>query len=205
MDTGSTLPQYSALLGGFVGDLIARLLYTDIKTYLIELCMKQDNMSMAASIESRVPFLDHPLVEFAAGIPSQYKIRGLTGKRILKSAVRGMLPESIIHRRKMGFPTPFRGWLADRQLNFVEHMLLDPRSLLRGIFQPDAVRRYLAEHRSGQADHSDRIWRLLNLELWQHVFIDHDSHVHLESATGRVAQRSLEESRFRPLAGNNVV
>jgi asparagine synthase (glutamine-hydrolysing) len=187
------------------GDLIARLLYTDIKTYLIELCMKQDNMSMAASIESRVPFLDHPLVEFAAGIPSHYKISGLTGKCILKSAVRGLLPESIIHRRKMGFPTPFRGWLADRQLALVELMLLEPRSLVRGILRPEAVRRYLAEHRSGEADHSDRIWRLLNLELWHRVFIDCDSDVHLEIARDRRAPRCLEESRFRALAGNNVV
>src|SRR5207253_3012923 len=86
------------------GSLLKRLLYTDINTYLVELLMKQDQMSMAASIESRVPFLDHELVEFAASIPSQYATRGLEGKEILKSAVEDVLPHSIIYRKKMGFP-----------------------------------------------------------------------------------------------------
>ena len=164
------------------GDLIARLLYTDIKTYLVELCMKQDNMSMAASIESRVPFLDHALVEFAAGIPSRYKTRGLAGKCILKSAVRDLLPESIINRRKMGFPTPFRRWLAGQQLEIVESTLLDTRSLARGLFRPEAVRRCFDEHRAGKTDHSERIWRLLNLELWHRAFIDRGSDLQLEVA-----------------------
>jgi asparagine synthase (glutamine-hydrolysing) len=91
------------------GSLLKRLLYTDINTYLVELLMKQDQMSMAASIESRVPFLDHFLVEFAAGIPSSYACKGLDGKQILKSAVEDLLPHSIIYRKKMGFPTPWSG------------------------------------------------------------------------------------------------
>jgi asparagine synthase (glutamine-hydrolysing) len=156
------------------GDLIARLLYTDIKTYLVELCMKQDNMSMAASIESRVPFLDHVLVEFASQIPSRYKTRGLTGKQILKLAVGDLLPASIIYRPKMGFPTPFRGWLAGRQLDQIEALLLSPRSLARGMFKPGRVKRLFAEHRAAEVDHYDRIWRLLNLEIWHQVFVDRD-------------------------------
>lgn len=156
------------------GDLIARLLYTDIKTYLVELCMKQDNMSMAASIESRVPFLDHVLVEFAAGIPSKYKVRGLAGKHILKSAVADLLPPSIIYRKKMGFPTPFRSWLDGSQWNTTKDLLLEPRSLARGLFRKESLETLCAEHRSGVADHSDRLWRLLNLELWHRVFIDRD-------------------------------
>ncbi len=88
------------------GDLLHRLLYTDAKTYLVELLMKQDQMSMAASIESRVPFLDHVLVEFTASIPAKYSIRGVAGKFILKSAVEDLLPKDIVYRRKMGFPTP---------------------------------------------------------------------------------------------------
>src|SRR5262245_7636597 len=82
------------------GDLIARLLYTDIKTYLVELLMKQDNMSMAASIESRVPFLDHVLVEFAASIPARFKTHGLSGKRVLKQAVEDLFSKDILYRRK---------------------------------------------------------------------------------------------------------
>jgi asparagine synthase (glutamine-hydrolysing) len=154
------------------GDLIGRLLYTDIKTYLVELLMKQDNMSMAASIESRVPFLDHVLVEFAASIPARFQTRGLEGKLILKAAVEDLLPESIIHRRKLGFPTPWSGWLAGPQLDVIEGFLIEPRSLERGLFRPDSVRRLFAEHRARHVDHYDRIWRLLNLELWHRVFID---------------------------------
>ncbi len=156
------------------GDLISRLLYTDVKTYLLELLMKQDNMSMAASIESRVPFLDHVLVEFAANIPAPCQTRGLAGKLILKSAVKDLLPPSILYRRKMGFPTPWSGWLAGPQLDVIERLLLEPRSLARGLFKPEGLRRLFTEHRARRVDHYDRIWRLLNLELWHRVFLDGD-------------------------------
>jgi asparagine synthase (glutamine-hydrolysing) len=156
------------------GDLLDRLLYTDIKTYLVELCMKQDQMSMAASIESRVPFLDHVLVEFAASIPARFKTRGMSGKLVLKSAVKDLLPESIIHRRKMGFPTPLAKWILGPQLEMLENMLLSSRSVGRGLFRPEAVQRLFAEHRTNRRDHSDRSWRLLNLEIWHRIFIDHD-------------------------------
>src|SRR5712692_3353626 len=154
------------------GDLLHRLLYTDIKTYLVELLMKQDQMSMAASIESRVPFLDHVLVEFAARIPTQFSIKGQAGKCILKSAVKDLLPKSIIERKMAGFPTPWAYWLEGPQLGDLERMLLEPRSLERGLFKPEVLKRLFAEHRAGRADHGNRIWRLLNLELWQRVFID---------------------------------
>ena len=154
------------------GDLLHRLLYTDIKTYLVELLMKQDQMSMAASIESRVPFLDHVLLEFAARIPTQFSIKGQAGKCILKSAVKDLLPKSIIDRKKAGFPTPWAYWLEGPQLGDLERILLEPRSLERGLFKPEVMKRLFAEHRAGRADHGNRIWRLLNLELWQRVFID---------------------------------
>src|SRR5205085_4661933 len=95
------------------GSSLNRMLYADQKTYLVELLMKQDQMSMACSIESRVPFLDHPLVEFAAGVPQHMKIRGNCGKYILKRAVEDLLPHDIVYRKKMGFPTPLRQWLLD--------------------------------------------------------------------------------------------
>ncbi len=161
-----------------LGTLLKRLLYTDINTYLVELLMKQDQMSMAASIESRVPFLDHPLVEFAAQIPSSYACKGLEGKSILKSAVEDLLPRSIIHRRKMGFPTPWSGWLAGEQLQELENLLLEPRSVQRNLFQKDAICQLFAEHRTCSRDNSNRIWRLLNLELWFRVFVDRDSSLH---------------------------
>ena len=154
------------------GDLLHRLLYTDIRTYMVELLMKQDQMSMAASIESRVPFLDHVLVEFTARIPARYSIQGLSGKQILKLAVEDLLPHSIVYRQKMGFPTPWAYWLAGPQLDDLESMLLEPRTLERGLIERDAVRKLFAEHRAGRRDNGDRIWRLLNLETWQRVFID---------------------------------
>ncbi len=156
------------------GPLLDRLLYTDIKTYLVELCMKQDQMSMAASIESRVPFLDHELVEFALKIPASLKTRGLDGKRILKAAMKDLLPDAILNRRKMGFPTPFSGWLRGPQWAMVESLLLETRTLDRGLFRPEAVRKILIEHRARRRDHSEKLWRLLNLELWQRVMLDRD-------------------------------
>jgi len=158
------------------GDLLQRLLYTDIKTYLVELLMKQDNMSMAASIESRVPFLDHALVEFAVNIPRRHQLSGLSGKHILKKAVEDILPHSIIYRPKLGFPTPWSGWLAGPQLDVIEKLLLESRSLDRGLFQRAAIERLFHEHRSRHRDHYDRIWRLLNLELWHRVCLEGDSH-----------------------------
>jgi len=154
------------------GNMLHRLLYTDIKTYLGELLMKQDQMSMAASIESRVPFLDHRLVEFAATIPARYSIKGLSGKAILKSAAEDLLPKSIIHRTKMGFPTPWPYWMAGKPLDAVEQRLLNSRSLDRHLFKAETIRHLFSEHRARRRDHGNRIWRLLNLELWQRVFLD---------------------------------
>jgi len=158
------------------GDILQRLLYTDIKTYLVELLMKQDNMSMAASIESRVPFLDHVLAEFAVNIPAKYQLRGLSGKHILKQAVADLLPREIIYRPKEGFPTPWQSWLMGPQLDAIETLLLEPRSGERDLFVRETVKRLFREHRWQHRDNSDRIWRLLNLEVWQRVCLEGDAH-----------------------------
>jgi asparagine synthase (glutamine-hydrolysing) len=162
--------------GNSSGEMLQRLLYTDIKTYLVELLMKQDNMSMAASIESRVPFLDHVLVEFAVNIPQRLQLGGFAGKRILKKAVEDLLPHSILYRPKLGFPTPWSRWLAGPQLDVIRNLLLEPRSLDRGLFRRAAIERLFEEHRAGFCDHYDRIWRLLNLELWQRVCLEKEEH-----------------------------
>jgi asparagine synthase (glutamine-hydrolysing) len=156
------------------GDLLHRMLYADINSYLIELLMKQDQMSMAASVESRVPFLDHELVEFTARIPARYSIQGMAGKFILKRAVEDLLPRELVYRKKMGFPTPWDYWLAGPQLEKIERLLLEPRATGRGLFRPEAVRRLCSEHRAKSRDHGNRIWRLLNFEIWQRVMIDGD-------------------------------
>jgi asparagine synthase (glutamine-hydrolysing) len=173
---GDAYKNVSAFWDQSTGDTFQRMLYTDIKTYLVELLMKQDNMSMAASIESRVPFLDHSLVEFAVNISVKYQLEGLSGKHILKEAVADLLPSEIIYRPKQGFPTPWSSWLSGPQVDVLEKMLLEPRSVERGLFDKDAVERLFREHCSGHRDNSDRIWRLLNLELWQRVCLEGDFH-----------------------------
>jgi asparagine synthase (glutamine-hydrolysing) len=150
---------------------LARMLFADQKTYLVELLMKQDQMSMAASIESRVPFLDHPFVEFAAQVPDGLKIRGSEAKYILKKAVADLLPADIIYRRKMGFPTPVRQWLQDGRAQELFTLLRDPEGLLAAYANLDAVDQLIARHQQGIEDATDRLWRLMNLQLWGEIFV----------------------------------
>jgi asparagine synthase (glutamine-hydrolysing) len=154
--------------------LLDRMLYADIKTYLVELLMKQDQMSMAASIESRVPFLDHKLVEFVARLPDEWKLAGWTGKRLLREAMKGLVPESILNRPKVGFPVPFADWTRGGWNGVAREVLLDRRSRERGILDPAAVDQLLREHGEGRVEGGDRIWTLLNLELWHRTFIDRE-------------------------------
>jgi asparagine synthase (glutamine-hydrolysing) len=163
--------EYFARVNG-ASSVLGRLLYTDVKTYLVELLMKQDQMSMSASIESRVPFLDHHLVEFAFRLPERFKLRGFTTKRVLRKAVRGLLPDSILARRKMGFPVPFARWMRDGWNDVASDVLLDRRSRERGLVDTAAVTTLLRDHRDGRRQGGDAIWALLNLELWYRTFID---------------------------------
>jgi asparagine synthase (glutamine-hydrolysing) len=152
--------------------VLDRLLYTDMKTYLVELLMKQDQMSMSMSIESRVPFLDHQLVEFAMRLPHRLKLKGLTTKRVLREAVRGIIPDSILTRPKMGFPVPFAGWVRGPWNDMAREVLLDRRTRERGVINATAVSRLLDDHRAATRHGGDAIWALLNLELWYRTFID---------------------------------
>ena len=154
--------------------LLTRLLYADMKTYLVELLMKQDQMSMATSIESRVPFLDHKLVEFAATLPDSWKLSGFTTKRVLREAMKGVLPEAILSRPKMGFPVPFASWTRTAWFEPVREVLLDRRTRERGVIDPAAAAQLLSAHQAGRTDAWDRLWMLLNLELWFRTFIDGD-------------------------------
>ena len=152
--------------------MLGRLLFTDVKTYLVELLMKQDQMSMSMSIESRVPFLDHVLVEFAARLPHRLKLNGLTTKRILREAAKGLIPPGILARRKMGFPVPFAGWVGDGWNACASDVLLDRRARERGLMNPAAVSALLRDHAKGVRAGGDAIWALMNLELWHRTFID---------------------------------
>jgi asparagine synthase (glutamine-hydrolysing) len=147
------------------------LLYADIKTYLQELLMKQDQMSMATSVESRVPFLDHKLVEFTAKMPDTLKLRGGTTKYILRESMKGILPEKILSRRKMGFPVPIGSWFRGSFKSVIDEYVLGERALARGIFAPDFMRKLVSLHQAGE-DHSERLWALLNFEIWLRRFFD---------------------------------
>jgi asparagine synthase (glutamine-hydrolysing) len=152
--------------------LLNRMLYTDVKTYLHELLMKQDQMSMAASIESRVPFLDHKLVEFTARLPQRMKLRrGLTTKYILRRAMKGVLPEPILTRKKMGFPVPVGAWFRGAYAHVIDEYVLGERAASRNLFERDYVRGLVERHRRGE-DHTERLWALVNFEMWQRQFID---------------------------------
>ena len=154
--------------------VLDRLLYADVKTYLVELLMKQDQMSMSASVESRVPFLDHEFVEFAARLPHRLKLNGFATKRILRQAMHGIVPESILSRPKMGFPVPFARWAAGAWNGMARDVLLDRRTRERGLMNASAVDALLTAHREGRRAGGDAIWGLLNLELWYRTFIDGD-------------------------------
>jgi asparagine synthase (glutamine-hydrolysing) len=153
------------------GSVLSQMLYADQKTYLVELLMKQDQMSMANSIESRVPFLDHIFVEFASRVPEHLKIQGKTGKYILKRAVEDLLPREIIYRPKMGFPTPLRQWFREKRAEPIYQLLLAPNKLLAEYIEKPFLLQLIDRQRSGMEDATDRIWRLLNLQLWGDLFL----------------------------------
>jgi asparagine synthase (glutamine-hydrolysing) len=152
-------------------NLLDQLLYADTKTYLHELLMKQDQMSMAASIESRVPFLDHPLVEFASTLPMRLKLRGWTTKYVLRQAMKDMLPAEILSRKKMGFPVPVGAWLRGAWSPLVDEFVLSERVARRGIFDPSTLAAMAAAHKAG-ANNGQRLWSLINFEIWQRIFMD---------------------------------
>jgi len=152
-----------------------RLLYADIKTYLHELLMKQDQMSMAASVESRVPFLDHKLVEFTSSLPGRLKLRGWTTKYVLRQSMKGVLPSAILDRAKMGFPVPVGSWFRGAYRSLLDEYVFSNRATERDIFNRKFLRELVEQHQRGEADHSERLWSLVNLEMWLRRFIDGES------------------------------
>jgi asparagine synthase (glutamine-hydrolysing) len=167
------------LLGKFdeaeTDDLLERLLYVDIHSYLPEdLLVKMDIATMANSLEARVPFLDHRFMEFVASIPSSLKLKGTTTKFILKKAFEGLLPEPIRKRTKMGFGVPVSRWFRNELKGYVYDVLLDSRSLKRGYFRREGIQRLLDEHSHRRYDHSAKIWALLFLEVWFRIFMDRE-------------------------------
>lgn len=153
-------------------DLLHRALYFEAKTFLHGLFIVEDKLSMAHSLESRVPFLDDDLVEFVGQMPSHYKLRDGTGKHILRRAMRGLIPDRILAARKQGFAPPEDSWFRSGALPYIRKVLLSPQSLARPYFRPGAVPRIVEEHASGVRNHKKLIWSLLCFEWWNRIFID---------------------------------
>jgi asparagine synthase (glutamine-hydrolysing) len=170
--------------------LLDRLLYADIKTYLHELLMKQDQMSMATSIESRVPFLDHKLVEFTCSLPERLKLRGGTTKYILRESMKGVLPEAILSRSKMGFPVPIGTWFRGQYSSIIDEYVLSERAMSRGIFNRNTVKDIVQRHQVGGENHDERLWSLVNFEIWQRQFFDGEASRDVEHQHAELAQCS---------------
>ena len=158
-------------------DFLNRILYTDWYTFLPELNLAYcDKMSMAASIEARVPFLDNEIVDFMLTVPRQLKLRGRTSKLVLREAVKDIVPAEVIKRRKAGFGVPLRTWLRRDLREMVDDLLGEERIKARGYFDPAAIRALVLADREGRADNTYRIWALLTLELWHQIFLEGRPH-----------------------------
>jgi asparagine synthase (glutamine-hydrolysing) len=154
-------------------DIIDRLMMADTSNYLPnDLLVKVDIASMAVSLEARAPFLDHHVMEFAASLPPGYRLRGLTTKSLLKRALKGLLPDETLTRRKMGFGVPISHWFRGELKGFLSDTILSDKALGRGYFTPAVVRRLVDQHAIGRRDYAPQLWTLLMLELWHREFID---------------------------------
>jgi asparagine synthase (glutamine-hydrolysing) len=154
-------------------DPLYQMMYLDVKSWLPDdLLVKADKMTMATSVELRVPFLDHRVVELGGRIPTRYRIKGWSTKHVLKKAMEPYLPREILHRGKMGFPTPLARMFQGEMRSYVAEVLGSDRFLDRGYFRPEVVRGLVAEHLEGARDHHRVLWQLLVLEEWHRKFVD---------------------------------
>ncbi|HYA40451.1 MAG TPA: asparagine synthase (glutamine-hydrolyzing) [Syntrophobacteraceae bacterium] len=155
--------------------LLDRMLYVDTMSWLPDdLLVKADKITMANSVELRVPLLDHEVLEFAACLPSSYKLHGITTKYILKTAFRKVVPHEILDRKKTGFPVPYGVWMRKELRSLVEDTLLSRSALDRGYFTKQGLEKLISANLNGR-DHSKEVFSLLVLELWHREFIDRDA------------------------------
>jgi asparagine synthase (glutamine-hydrolysing) len=157
------------------------MLYLDSKIFMPSLNLNyNDKMSMASSVEVRVPFLDREFAEFAAwNIPPHMKLKGFlrpTTKYIFRKAMSGIVPDEVLRQPKAGFAAPVDYWLANDLKEMVDDLLSESQIRSRGVFRPEAVQRFVNEHRKGAQDWSMQIWQFLTLELWQRTFMDGDAY-----------------------------
>jgi asparagine synthase (glutamine-hydrolysing) len=154
-------------------DFAARMTYLELKLRLPELLlMRVDKMTMAASVEARVPFLDHTLVEYALGIPIDLKIKGTSGKHILKRALEKVLPADLLYRPKRGFGAPIREWFRGDSGEMLGGLIMNSSIRSRTLFDYAFIARLIDEHRRGARDWSFHLWALLNVSLWYERWIE---------------------------------
>jgi asparagine synthase (glutamine-hydrolysing) len=133
-----------------------------------------DRASMAHSLEARSPLLDHVLMEFVAALPQEMKLFRNCTKHIFKQSLRGIIPDAILDRPKMGFGAPISSWLRNELRDMAVDLLLSARAKQRGYFRPKVVEKLWSEHKSKKADHSETLWSLLVLELWHRIVLEND-------------------------------
>jgi asparagine synthase (glutamine-hydrolysing) len=181
----STFELYRDTLAPVAGlDPVSKALYFEAKTFLHGLLVVEDKVSMAHSLEVRVPFLDNELVALAQRIPPRLKHANGGGKKLLREAMQGLLPPGIADKKKQGFSPPDQSWYRGPTMEYIRETLLDSRSLNRGYFQPEYVRRVLNEHLEGRVNHRLMIWSLLCFEWWNRLFMDEDGASLGRSAAG---------------------
>ncbi len=150
-----------------------RMLDVDLRLWLADdLLLKMDKMSMAASVEARVPLLDNSLIDWALRLDPRHKVRGLEGKVLLKRLARKLLPREVVDRPKVGFTVPLAPWFRNELRELLADTLLSPACLGRGYFEPAILRGYVEDHLAGRRDRSRELWTLLTLELWHRQWID---------------------------------
>lgn len=154
-------------------DPLHRALYADFKVFLHGLLLVDDKLSMAHSVEARVPFLDNRLVELVAQVPARFKLQAGRSKVVLKQALRGLLPDDILRRRKQGFTPPDESWYRQDPA-FIRGLILGPRALSRGYFEPSALGAILEDHVSGRRNHRFLLWWLMCFEWWNRLFVDRE-------------------------------
>jgi asparagine synthase (glutamine-hydrolysing) len=160
-------PLQKVLEGAAFESVLAEMPYIDFRLYLEDdLLVKVDRASMACSLEMRTPFLDHRLIEFAAGLPGELKVRGFELKYLLKKAAEKWLPRKIVYRQKRGFSVPISRWMRKELRPWLDGMLGEERLTQQGLFNAQFVRQLLNEHWSGRADHRKILWALFCFQLW---------------------------------------
>jgi asparagine synthase (glutamine-hydrolysing) len=168
--TGAVLDRHWREAAG--QNVLNQMLYVDTKTWLPDdLLIKADKMTMATSLELRVPLLDHRVLEYAARLPSSHKLRGLQTKYLLKSALETRVPREIRKRKKAGFPVPYARWMSQASAGSVRDLLLEETAIARGYFERNEVERLL-QRNADRADASKEVFSLVVLELWHRLFVD---------------------------------